>query len=99
MPWIKVKNLASYTLSRIAKRIHDDYSEYYGHSVYLLESFIDFKRFNGASYRAADWIKIGHTKGRSRNDRYNTLRVPIKDIYVLPLARNFRCRLTQLPPT
>ena len=33
---------------------------------------------------------FGQTKGRTRNDRYSTLRVPIKDIYLYPLLPNFR---------
>jgi len=33
---------------------------------------------------------VGVTQGRTRQDRYTTMRVPVKDIYVYPLARNFR---------
>ena len=29
-------------------------------------------------------------KGASRNDRYRSLKVPIKDIYLLPLVKRFR---------
>jgi len=33
---------------------------------------------------------VGQTKGYSRSNRYATLEVPIKDIYLLPLAKKFR---------
>jgi hypothetical protein len=33
---------------------------------------------------------VGVTAGRTRQDRHTCLQVPIKDIYVYPLSRNFR---------
>ncbi|PJB49229.1 MAG: hypothetical protein CO103_06240, partial [Chloroflexi bacterium CG_4_9_14_3_um_filter_45_9] len=54
----------------------------YGHPIYLLETFVERERFQGICYQAANWIYVGQTKGRSRNDRYNSLKVAIKDIYL-----------------
>jgi hypothetical protein len=62
----------------------------YGHSLYLLETFVEKERFKGTCYKAANWIRVGQTTGRSRNDRYNNLQVPIKEIYLYPLHRHFR---------
>jgi hypothetical protein len=62
----------------------------YGHPICLLETFVERERFKGTCYRAANWQLVGQTKGRTRNDRYNTIRVPIKDIYLYPLIPNFR---------
>ena len=45
----------------------------YGHSLLLLETFVEVDRFRGTCYKAANWRYAGLTKGRSRNDRYNTL--------------------------
>jgi len=42
------------------------------------------------NWRAANWTRVGQIKGRSRNDRYATLKVPIKDIYLYPLIKRFR---------
>jgi len=53
------------------------------------------KRFRGTCYRAANWLWLGQTQGRGRNDRFHQLRVPIKDIYVRSLCEDFRQRLTQ----
>jgi len=62
----------------------------YGHPVYMLETFVECGRFLGTCYKASNWIYVGKTKGRSRNDRYATLKVPIKDVYLYPLVKRFR---------
>lgn len=90
LPWVTVAHLASHILGRIARRIRKDWVERYGHPVVLLETFVDTSRFRGTCYRAANWRYAGQTKGRSRNDRYNDLRVPVKDVYLYPLAPHFR---------
>jgi hypothetical protein len=94
LPWVKVPHLASHILGLICRRISSDWQEKYGHAVYLLETFVERDRFKGTCYKAANWIHVGETTGRSRNDRYNNLRVPIKDIYLYPLHKNFREVLT-----
>jgi hypothetical protein len=85
LPWVQVPHLASHILGRIARRIRQDWLEKYGHPVYLLETFVEQGRFRGTCYQAANWVRLGQTQGRSRNDTYQTLKVPIKDIYVYPL--------------
>jgi hypothetical protein len=55
-----------------------------------VETFVERERFRGTVYRAANWQRAGETKGRTRQDRYSCLQVPVKDIYVYPLAANFR---------
>jgi hypothetical protein len=90
LPWVTVAHLASHILGRIARRIRKDWVERYGHTVVLLETFVDTSRFRGTCYRAANWRYAGQTKGRSRNDRYNDLRVPVKDVYLYPLTPHFR---------
>ena len=62
----------------------------YGHGVWALETFVDRSRFTGACYRAANWRKVGHTTGRTRNDIAN--RGPlssVKDVYLYALGRGF----------
>jgi len=93
LPWVKVPHLASYILGHVARRISRDWVDKYGHPVYLLETFVEKDRFLGTCYKAANWKYVGETQGRSRNDRYNKLQVPVKDIYVYPLVKNFRAVL------
>jgi len=99
LPWVRVKYLASHILSQVCQRVGGDWQEKYGHGVYLLETFVETDRFSGTSYKAANWRFVGQTRGRSRNDRYSTLHVPIKDIYVYPLVKNFRCYLKRIQIT
>jgi hypothetical protein len=90
LPWVRVEHLASHVLGLICKRIASDWKSKYGHPLYLLETFVQKDRFKGTCYKAANWICVGETTGRSRNDRYGTLQVPIKDIYLYPLSKNFK---------
>lgn len=90
LPWVKVPHLASHILGQVARRIGQDWVQKYGHPVYLLETFVENRRFAGTCYKAANWVYVGQTTGRSRNDRHFKLKVPVKDIYLLPLARKFR---------
>lgn len=93
LPWVRVDHLASHILGLLAQRLSADWLEKYGHAVVLLETFIEEDRFRGTSYRAANWIVVGRTTGRSRQDRYSRLSVPPKLIALLPLERNWRRRL------
>ena len=90
LPWVNVKLLASHILAKVAARISSDWADKYAHPVYILETFVECGRFKGTSYKAANWACVGKTKGRGRNDVYNTLKVPIKDIYLYPLAKRFK---------
>ena len=58
----------------------------------LVETFVEKKRFHGTCYRAANWIGVGETVGRGRNDRTSTNWLPIKQVYLYPLESNFRQR-------
>ena len=93
LPWVRVPHLASHLLSAVARRLDADWRAKYGHGIALLETFVDRERFRGTCYRAAGWVYAGATAGRSRNDRHKTLAVPVKDIYLRPLCRDFHRRL------
>ena len=90
LPWVTVPHLASHILGLIRKRIADDWQRRYCHPIHLLETFVEQERFRGTCYRAANWQCVGQTSGRSRQDRYSRLCVPIKDIYTLPLNKRWR---------
>lgn len=98
VPWVRVRHLASHILGRIARRIRCDWQSKYGHSVVLLETYVEQHRFAGTCYRAANWRCVGETRGRSRNDRRKRLRVPVKSVWLYPLTRDFRRQLTQPGP-
>jgi hypothetical protein len=89
-PWVQVRHLASHLLSLAARRLTRDWRQRYGHPVWLIESFVEQPRFSGTSYRAAGWVHLGQTTGRTRQDRHRTLRAPQKAVWVYPLHRHFR---------
>lgn len=99
--WVRVAHLASHVLSQVTRRLSHDWQGKYGHPIYLLETFVERARFAGACYRAANWVRVGQTQGRSRQDRADGTRhqVPIKDIYLYPLHPRFREGLQGKLPT
>jgi len=90
LPWIRVPHLASHILGRISRRIRSDWQDYYKRDIVLLETFVEQLRFKGTCYKAANWQHLGQTTGRGRNDRYSKNKVPIKNIYIYPLARRYK---------
>jgi len=94
LPFVRVPHLASWILGQALRRLSQDWQRKYGHPILLVETFVERDRFAGTSYKAANWIRIGSTTGRSRQDRSHTLRVPVKDVYVYPLHRRFREELS-----
>jgi len=91
--WVSVPHLASHVLGRITRRIRADWQVKYGHPVSALETFVDRSRFQGTCYRAANWQRLGATRGRTRNDRAHRIRAAVKDVYLYPLTADFRREL------
>jgi Domain of unknown function (DUF4338) len=90
LPWVQVPHLASYILGRIARRLSQDWESLYGHPIYFLETFVDPERFRGTCYRAANWILVGRTTGRGKDDQTWRQNRSIKEVLALPLKRRFR---------
>jgi len=90
MPWVKTSHLASHVLSLIAHRISRDWEKKYGHGLVCLETFVECDRFVGTCYKAANWVRVGRTTGRGRDDRRHESALPEKDIYLLPLDRRWK---------
>ncbi len=90
LPWIQSKNLASKILSLTARQLPNDWEEKYNIRPVLMESFVQKDRFAGTCYKAANWIKVGQTKGRGKLGPPGKISVPIKDIWVYPLDKKFR---------
>jgi len=91
--WVQVPHLASHVLGLIARRIRTDWQAKYGHPVHALETFVDRSRFKGTCYRAANWLRLGETQGRTRNDRAHRIRAAVKDVYLYPLVADWRREL------
>lgn len=93
LPFVRIAHLASWFLGQVMRRLSGDWEQKYGHPIHLVETFVERERFRGTCYRAANWICVGETSGRSRQDRHHDRQVPIKDVYLYPLRRDFRTRM------
>lgn len=91
LPWVCVSNLGSHLLGRIAKVVPTDWERVYQHSIYLLETFVDTQCcFKGTCYKAANWIYLGITTGRGKNDQTHRANRSCKMVWGYPLSKNFR---------
>ena len=92
LPRVRIKNFGSRALSMAARQIQKDWLEEYCYAPVLLETFVE-PPYRGISYKAANWIYLGETQGRGRNDRHTERALTHKAIYVYPLQRDFRAVL------
>ena len=93
LPWVQSKNLASKILGILAKKLPEDWQKQYGIKPVLMETFVETERFAGTCYKATNWIFVGKTKGRGKLGPAGKQSVPIKDLWLYPLCRNFRKKL------
>jgi hypothetical protein len=96
LPWVRVDHLASHILGQVAQRISEDWQQRYRHPLCVLETFVQQERFRGACYQAANWVCVGQTTGRTRQNqrhRDNAVHAPVKDIYLYPLPPDGRRQL------
>jgi len=95
LPWVRSKNLASKILALAARRLPQDWQQRYAYRPVLLETFVEQHRFTGTCYQAANWLHVGHTKGRGKLGPAGKQSVPIKDVWLYPLDRRFKRHLTR----
>jgi uncharacterized protein DUF4338 len=94
LPWVRAQNLASTILSRVAKRLREDWTVAYGVEPVLLETLVDPALFDGGCYRAANWIALGQTTGRGRMDRHSRrVGAAPKRVLIYPLVKDAAKRL------
>ena len=98
LPWVQVRCMASHILARMAKMVCQDWQAIYRHPIYYLETFVDKQRFAGTCYKAANWIYLGDTTGRGKNDRTNKVNRSIKAVWGYPLNKHFRTLLSPEAP-
>jgi hypothetical protein len=96
VPWVEVPHLASHILGRIAQRVSPDWESLYAHPIYFLETFVDPERFRGTCYRAANWVLLGETTGRGKDDQTKRPNRSIKQLLAYPLTPRYRQLLQQV---
>jgi len=92
-PSVACRNLASRVLALAMARLPEDFERRYGYRPWLVETFVDTTQVSGTCFRAANWVRIGSTKGRGRQDRTAAQGETVKDVYVHVLVADFRARL------
>lgn len=92
-PWVQVPHLASHLLARMTRNLPQEWQKVYGHPVYFAETFVDTTRHRGTCYRAANWVFMGRTTGRGKNDQTGKPNRTLKDVLGLPLMPDFREKL------
>lgn len=97
LPWWRVSQVASAVLGEGLERLQTDWPERYGSPVWLVESFIDRSRFSGASYRAANWIAIGWSRGYAKRQGQFIYHGQPKEIYLYVIEKRIRQLLLQDP--
>jgi hypothetical protein len=95
LPYVKVPDLASHVLGQAMRRLRQDWMKRYGEEPVLVETFVEKQRYRGTCYRAANWLEVGETKGRGRQDENNQHAVAVKKVFLYALdnaARELLCR-------
>jgi hypothetical protein len=89
LPWVEVPHLASHLLGRMTRMLPAEWLRVYGHPVHFAETFVYPERFAGTCYRAANWIWLGRTTGRGKDDQTHRANRPVKDVLGYPLTNRF----------
>jgi len=92
-PSVQCHNLASKVMSMSMAALPDDFERQFSYRPWLVESFVDTSRYSGTCYRAANWISVGKTKGRGRQDRFRQSALSTKEIFMYPIENDFRTRM------
>jgi Domain of unknown function (DUF4338)/Transposase DNA-binding len=92
LPTVTVKHLASNVLGLLARRIVADWRQRYGLSPWLMETCVEAER-SGTCYKAANWIEVGLSAGRGRQDRDHKRDVKRKRVFLYPLCKATLVRL------
>jgi hypothetical protein len=95
LPWVQAHCLASHLLSRMVRVVGHDWQRVYHHPLYFLDTFVDTERFLGSCYKASNWIYLGNTTGRGKNDHTHQPNRSLKAVWGYPVVNNFRELLQQ----
>ena len=91
-PGVHCRNLASQVLGQVLARLAEDFEARYRYRPWLVETFVG-PAHDGASFKAANFVWVGHTAGRGRQDRDHARARPVKSVYMYALEPHWRRRL------
>jgi hypothetical protein len=93
LPHVQIPNLASRVLGLNVKRLSRDWQTLYGHPIWLAETFVDPRHFEGTCYKAAGWSFLGYTRGFSKSAHTYRFHDQPKKVFMLPLDPDARQKL------
>lgn len=88
--WVKIKNLASHVMALNIARLESDWLLHFNHRLLLLETFVDGRYFDGACYKASNWLHIGRTRGSTKQGKGYRYHGFPKEVYLYVIEKNFR---------
>jgi SRSO17 transposase len=88
--WLRVANLASHVMARCMRRVCQDWQVRYGVEPWLLETFVDPRRFVGTTYRAAGWQAVGSSSGYGKHGREYVYHGERKEVYLYVVRKDMR---------
>ena len=88
LPWVRVKNLASHALGLALRQLPADWRQRHGQWPVLCETYVDPQRHSGTCYQAANWERVGQTRGRPAQGG-QPAKSP-KDVYLYPLRPDWQ---------
>jgi hypothetical protein len=98
LPWVRIPHLASHVLALSLRTVAEDWERHFGLRPWLAETLVDASRFTGQCYRAANWIDVGSTTGRGRQDREHQRHgAAPKRVLLYPLRPDIRQHLCADP--
>jgi transposase len=97
LPGVRVAHLASHALGAVLRRLREDWKQRYGYEPVVVETFVT-PPWRGTCYRAANWVHVGRTTGRGRQDRRYEEGGTVRDVFLYPLVANWREALVRPMP-
>ena len=91
-PGVECPNLASHVLGRVLRRMPVDFEVRYGYRPWLVETFVEGE-YRGTSLKAANFVRVGETAGRGREDRDKRRAESVKGIFVYAVDPDWRKHL------
>jgi hypothetical protein len=88
LPGVRVRHLASHALGAVLRRLGGDWQQRYGYAPVVVETFVT-PPWRGTCYRAANWVHVGRTTGRGRQDRRYEEGGTVREVFLYPLVANW----------
>ncbi|MGG2198137.1 MULTISPECIES: Druantia anti-phage system protein DruA [Paenibacillus] len=97
LPWVRIKNLASHVLSQSLRLLQNDWPRLHGVTPYAVEMFVDFTRYPGTCYKAANWRYVSETRGFGKVGKRFVYHGNRKGVFLYLLGRKLPKFIAQLP--